>query len=161
VSRLPLQIAIAVVGLAVVAGPARAQRRMRGGHAVLVVPPAIGVRLGYDFDVDRVFVGGQLDLPVGQRVALVPALELYPGAAGSPYRLNVGLKYHPPTVYGFFYLGGGFTYLHANGAGKGGGNVFAGWEGRRARPFRPFLEGKFTFADHTAFSLEAGINFPL
>jgi hypothetical protein len=134
---------------------------MRGGRAVLVDPPSVGARVGYDFDIDRVFVGGQFNLPVGRRVALVPSVELFPGATGSPYRLNVGLKYHPPTVYGFFYFGGGFTYLHAAGAGHGGGNVFAGWEGRQSRPFRPFLEGKFVFVDHTSFNLDAGINFPL
>src|SRR3989475_166975 len=79
----------------------------------------------------------------------------------SPYRVNADLKYHPPTVYGFFYLGGGFAYVHAAGEGHGGGNVFAGWEGRRARPFKPFLEGKFVFSYTTSFNIEGGINFPL
>ena len=64
-------------------------------------------------------------------------------------------------MYGFFYVGGGFAYLHASGASDAGANLFAGWEGRRARPFKPFLEGKFVFADHTSFNVEAGLNFPL
>jgi hypothetical protein len=161
VRSLPTQVAFAVLSLAAVATAAPGQRRMRGGRAVLVDQPSIGPRLGYDFDASHVFLGGQLNLPVGVRWALVPSAEFYPGATGSPFRLNADLKFHPPTTYGFFYFGGGFAYLHAAGVGHGGGNVFAGWEGRRARPFKPFLEGKFVFASRTSFNLETGINFPL
>ena len=60
-----------------------------------------------------------------------------------------------------FYVGGGFAYRHASGAGDAGANLFAGWEGRRARPFKPFLEAKFVFADNSSFNVEAGLNFPL
>lgn len=159
---LTVRVAVVTLALAVVATTAaQAQRRVRGGRAVLVEPPSVGPRIGYDFDADHVFIGGQLNLPVGRRWGLVPSAEFYPGATGSPYRLNVDLKYHPPTVYGLFYVGGGFAYLHANGASDAGANVFAGWEGRRSRPFKPFLEGKFVFADNTSFNLEAGLNFPL
>src|SRR5438552_4061359 len=96
-----------------------------------------------------------------RRWTLVPSAEFYPGATNSPFRLNADLKFHPPTVYGFFYLGGGFAYLHSSGFSDAGANLFAGWEGRRARPFKPFLEGKFVFADNTSFNVEAGLNFPL
>jgi hypothetical protein len=161
VSSLTVRIALGLAGLAVLATSAAAQRRMRGGRAVLVSPPSVGARVGYDFDVQHAFVGGQFNLPVGRRWTLAPSAEFYPGATGSLYRLNADLKYHPPTVYGFFYFGGGFAYVHAAGEGHGGGNVFAGWEGRRARPFKPFLEGKFVFSYTTSFNVEAGINFPL
>ena len=161
VRSLTAPVALAVLGLVVVASAAPAQRRIRGGRAVLVEQPSIGPRLGYDFDVSHLFLGGQLNLPVGVRWALVPSAEFYPGLAGSLYRLNADLKYHPPTTYGFFYFGGGFAYLHASGVGHGGGNVFAGWEGRRARPFKPFLEGKFVFSTRTSFNLETGLDFPL
>jgi hypothetical protein len=161
VSSLTVRIALGLAGLAVLATSAAAQRRMRGGRAVLVSPPSVGARVGYDFDVQHTFVGGQFNLPVGRRWTLAPSAEFYPGATGSLYRLNADLKYHPPTVYGFFYFGGGFAYVHAAGEGHGGGNVFAGWEGRRARPFKPFLEGKFVFSYTTSFNVEAGINFPL
>ena len=160
-SRLIVRIAVVLAGLAVLAASADAQRRMRGGRAVIVEPPSIGPRLGYDFHADHLFVGGQLNLPVGQRWALAPSAEFYPGATGSPFRLNADLKYHPPTVYGLFYFGGGFAYLHASGASDTGFNLFAGWEGRRARPFKPFLEAKFVFADQTSFNIDGGINFPL
>jgi hypothetical protein len=161
VRSLTVRVAVAVLSLAVVATAARGQRRMRGGRAVLVEQPSIGPRLGYDFDAKHVFLGGQLNLPVGVRWALVPSAEFYPGATGSPFRLNADLKFHPPTTYGFFYFGGGFAYLHAAGVGHGGGNVFAGWEGRRARPFKPFLEAKFVFTATTSFNVETGLNFPL
>lgn len=160
-SSRTVRIAIVLGGLALVATSAEAQRRMRGGRAVLVERPAVGPRVGYDFDADHVFVGGQFNLPVGRRWALVPSAEFYTGATGTPYRLNADLKFHPPTVYGFFYFGGGFAYLHSSGGSDAGANLFAGWEGRRARPFKPFLEAKFVFADNTSFNVEAGINFPL
>jgi hypothetical protein len=155
------RVGVLALGLALVATPVLAQRRIRGGRAVLVDPPAVGVRIGYDFQPDHVFLGGQLNVPVARRWALVPSVEFYPGLSGSPFRLNADLKYHPPTVYGLFYVGGGFAYLHANGASNSGGNVFAGWEGRRARPFKPFLEAKFVFANNTSFNILGGLNFPL
>src|SRR2546430_1061311 len=89
---------------------AQGQRRIRGGRAVMVDRPAVGPRIGYDFDFDHVFVGGQLNLPVGRRWGLVPSAEFFPGQSGSPFRLNADLKYHPPTVYGLFYFGAGFAY---------------------------------------------------
>jgi len=161
VTRLTLRGAIVIAGLAMIATAAEAQRRVRGGRAVRVDPPGVGPRVGYDFEFEHWFLGGQLNLPVGRRWVLVPSAEFYTGADGSPYRLNADLKYHPPTVYGLFYLGGGFAYRHANGQGDAGANVFAGWEGRRSRPFKPFLEGKFVFADNTSFNVLAGLNFPL
>ncbi len=130
-SRLSMRIAMVLAGLVAVTTSAAAQRRIRGGRAVTVEPPAVGPRIGYDFDVKHAFIGGQLNLPVGRRWALAPSVELYPGATGSPYRLNADLKYHPETAYGFFYFGGGFSYHHASGAGHGGGDVLAGWEGLR------------------------------
>ena len=160
-SSLTVRVGMMLAGLAVLTTPADAQRRMRGGRAVSVERPGVGPRIGYDFNADHLFLGGQLNLPVGRRWALVPSAEFYPGLTGSPFRLNADLKFHPPTVYGFFYVGAGFAYLHASGASDAGANVFAGWEGRRARPFKPFLEGKFVFADNTSFNVEAGLNFPL
>lgn len=159
--RVLVGLGLVIAGLAAATAAAQAQRRVRGGRVVTVERPAVGPRVGYDFDADHVFVGGQVNLPVGRRWALVPSAEFYPGATGSPYRLNADLKYHPPTVYGLFYLGAGFAYRHSSGTSDAGANLFAGWEGRRARPFRPFLDGKFVFADRTAFTLEAGINLPL
>jgi hypothetical protein len=155
------RVAMVALALAVVATVAQAQRRVRGGRAVMVDRPALGPRVGYDFDVKHVFIGGQLNLPVGRRWGLVPSAEFYPGLTGSLFRLNADLKYHPPTVYGLFYLGAGFAYLHATGASDAGANLFAGWEGRRARPFKPFLEAKFVFANNTSFNVLGGVNFPL
>lgn len=160
-TRPTVRVGIVLAGLALVATSAQAQRRMRGGRAVMVDRPSVGPRVGYDFDADHVFVGGQFNLPVGRRWALVPSAEFYTGVTGTPYRLNADLKYHPPTVYGFFYFGVGFAYLHASGGSDSGADIFAGWEGRRARPFKPFLEGKFVFADNTSFNILGGINFPL
>src|SRR2546426_721228 len=111
VSGVTVRVAVVVAGLVVVATMAQGQRRIRGGRAVMVDRPAVGPRIGYDFDFDHVFVGGQLNLPVGRRWGLVPSAGVFPGQNGSPFRLNADLKYHPPTVYGLFYFGAGFAYL--------------------------------------------------
>jgi len=161
VSRLTVRIAIVVAGLAIVSTSADAQRRMRGGRAVRVERPGVGARVGYDFDAEHAFLGGQLNFPVGRRWALAPSADFYLGETGTPYRLNVDVKYHPPTAYGFFYLGGGLAILHASGNTDSGANVFGGWEGRRYTPVKPFLEARFVFANRTSFNVLGGLTFPL
>ena len=160
-SRLTVRIAIVVSGLAIVSTSADAQRRMRGGRAVRVERPGVGARVGYDFDAVHAFLGGQLNFPVGRRWALAPSADFYLGETGTPYRLNVDLRYHPPTAYGFFYVGGGLAILHASGNTDTGANVFGGWEGRRYTPVKPFLEARFVFANRTSFNVLGGLTFPL
>jgi hypothetical protein len=153
---------LALVALATVASTAEAQRRARRGQALGLVPrPSFGFRVGYDFDATNAFLGGQLNVPVGRRWSLMPSAEFYLGETGTPYRVNADLKYHPPTAYGMFYFGGGFTWVDAGGAADEGGNIFAGWEGRRARPFKPFVEAKLVFASTTSFNVLGGLSFPL
>jgi hypothetical protein len=162
VKPLTCRLLLALVALATVVSTAEAQRRARRGQALGLLPrPSVGFRIGYDFDATNAFLGGQLNVPVGRRWSFVPSAEFYLGETGTPYRLNVGLKHHPPTAYGLFYFGGGFTLVHAGGATDEGGNVFAGWEGRRARPFKPFVEAKLVFSDNTSFNVLGGLNFPL
>ena len=147
---------------AMAAAPASAQRRARlGGAGVVVPPPSLGPLLGYDFDASHLFLGGVLNIPVGRRFTLRPSMEFYTGTSGTPYRLNVDLKYHPPTAFGLFYFGGGLAIRHAAGNNDTGVNAFAGWEGRRARPFRPFAEAKLVFASTTSFNLLGGIAFSI
>jgi len=161
VRGLTARIAMAMLGLALVVSTAAAQRRVRGGRAVRVERPGIGPRLGYDFDVDHAVLGGQFNFPVGRRWALVPSADFYLGVNGTPYRINADLKFHPPTVYGFFYFGGGLALLHASGNTDTGANVFAGLEGRRYLPVKPFLEARFVFSNATSFNILGGINFPI
>jgi len=153
-------LGLLVAALAV--APASAQRRARSsGSGFVMPPPSIGPLIGYDFDASHVFLGGLLNLPVGRRFTLRPSMEFYTGTSGTPYRLNVDLKYHPPTAFGLFYFGGGLAIRHAAGNNDTGVNAFAGWEGRRARPFRPFAEAKLVFASTTSFNLLGGIVFPI
>ncbi|MGH2668757.1 MAG: hypothetical protein ACRDH5_06515, partial [bacterium] len=88
-----VRIVIVLLGLALVAWTAAAQRRVRGGRAVRVERPGAGPRLGYDFDVDHAVLGGQFNFPVGRRWALVPSADFYLGVDGTPYRINGDLKY--------------------------------------------------------------------
>jgi hypothetical protein len=165
VKAVPYRALLALVALATVASTAEAQRRARRGRALGLLPrPSVGFRIGYDFDATNAFLGGQVNVPVGRRWSLVPSAEYYLGETGTPYRLNADLKYHPPTANGLFYFGGGFALRHAGGgsdASDPGANVFAGWEGRRARPFKPFLEAKLVFSDNTSFNILGGLGFPL
>src|SRR2546428_6276821 len=102
---------VALVALATVASTADAQRRARRGQALIGAPrPSVGFRIGYDFDADHTFVGGQFNLPVGRRWTLVPPAEVYFGGAGKPHRPNAHLRYRPPTAVGLFYFGGGLAY---------------------------------------------------
>src|SRR5205807_273491 len=114
----PKRTRSSVPSAAAVSDPRRATARGAGR-------PSVGFRIGYDFDADHTFFGGQFNLPVGRRWTLVPSAELYLGVTGTPYRLNADLKYRPPTALGLFYFGGGFAYFHASGGGDAGGNVFA------------------------------------
>jgi len=162
VRSVTLRVLVALVALSTVASTADAQRRARRGQALIGAPrPSVGFRIGYDFDADHTFFGGQFNLPVGRRWTLVPSAEFYFGVTGTPYRLNADLRYRPPTAFGLFYFGGGFAYFHASGGGDAGANAFAGWEGRRAMPFKPFLEAKLVFKDNTSFNVLGGLSFPL
>src|SRR5207237_9122274 len=104
---------------------------------------------------------GRLKCAAGLRLAPAPAADFYLGEPGTPYRLDVDVRYHPPTAYGFFYLGGGLAILHASGNTDTGANVFGGWEGRRYTPVKPFLEARFVFANRTSFNVLGGLTFPL
>jgi len=163
VRRIPWRLLVALFLAAMAAAPAPAQRRARArGGAGFVMPPlSVGPLLGYDFDVDHLFLGGVFNIPVARRFTLRPSMEFYTGLTGTPYRLNVDLKYHPPTAFGLFYFGGGLAILHSSGNNDTGVNAFAGWEGRRARPFRPFAEAKLVLASNTSFNVLGGIAFPL
>src|SRR2546426_12424702 len=141
---------VALVALWTVASTADAQGRARRGQALIGAPrPSVGFRIGYDFDADHPFVGGQFNLPVGRRWTLVPSAEFYFGVTGTPYRLNADLRYRPPTAFGLFYFGGGFAYFHASGGGGAGANAFAGGEGRRAGPVKPVPGGEVVFRETT------------
>src|SRR2546426_7806930 len=95
------------------AAPAPAQRRARArGGAGFVMPPlSVGPLLGYDFDVDHLFLGGGVNIPAAPRFTVRASVELYTGGTGTPYRLNVDLKYHPPTAFWLVYFCGGLALL--------------------------------------------------
>src|SRR5712692_9497933 len=113
---VPWRLLLGLLVAALAVAPASAQRRVRsGGSGFVMPPPSIGPLLGYDFDASHWFLGGVLNIPVGRRFTLRPSMEFYTGTSGTPYRLNVDLKYHPPTAFGLFYFGGGLAIRHAAG----------------------------------------------
>ena len=63
--RIPWRLLVALFLAAMAAAPAPAQRRARArGGAGFVMPPlSVGPLLGYDFDVDHLFLGGVFNIP--------------------------------------------------------------------------------------------------
>src|SRR3989442_9877357 len=89
VRSVTLRVLVALVALSTVASTADAQRRARRGQALIGAPrPSVGFRIGYDFDADHTFVGGQFNLPVGRRWTLGPSAAFYFGVTGTPYPPN-------------------------------------------------------------------------
>src|SRR3989454_3882534 len=145
---------VALVALATVASTADAQRRAGRGQALIGAPrPSVGFRIGYDFDADHTFFGGQFNLPVGRRWTLVPSAEFYFGVTGTPYRLNADLRYRPPTAFGLFYFGGGFAYFHASGGGGAGANAVPGGGGPRGVPVKTLLGGQLAVRGRTPLTV--------
>src|SRR5260370_11948042 len=95
VSRMFSTCSAALLALALLAPSAQAQRRRAAGGDG-APPPAVGARIGYDFDANQMFLGGQFEFPVGRRLRLVPSLELYPGGSGAPPPPHPDPKIHPP-----------------------------------------------------------------
>jgi hypothetical protein len=126
----------------------------------------LGVRLGYDFQVDEWSLGGQFRLP-GPFLETVLSGDsyFYPGA--NPWQLNADLVLHLGR-FRALYAGGGVGVFHQVSAGAGttdvGPNVVIGVQPRRrlGSPVRAYAEGRWTFLNGaTPFRFVFGLNFVL
>ena len=147
--------------LALTVSTADAQRRARR-RAIVNTGPTYGAHLGYNFDVEDLLLGAQLNWPITPQVGLYPTFDYYFVSDGSLWSLNFDLKYRPPTRYGAWYVGGGLNYSHASSGGASGSdtglNLLTGLEGRRGRT-RPYVEGKFILANGSSFQLVGGVSW--
>ncbi len=160
-SRITLQVLVAVTAAALVVAPASAQRR--GRAAAAVERPSYGAHLGYNFDASDLLLGAQLTYPITPRLALYPTFDYYFQSGGSLWALNGDVKFHPPTRSGYFYFGGGLNIMHASAGGQGNTdtnlNLLVGLEGRRWRNPVPYAEAKLIVGNGSAFQIVGGLSW--
>ena len=152
-SKTFCSLALALVALAALAGPAAAQR----SH--------IGVHAGYDFDGDYTLLGGQLSLPLNRFVELYPSVDVYLVAAGSQVGFSGDLKYRlSPGAPLQLYVGGGVNVLHTSGGGGSatdtGWDLLGGLESRLGYT-HPYVEARVLHHDRSTWQLSAGLNVTL
>ena len=137
------------------------------GGPVFSPPPAIGVRVGRDFDADVWSVGGQLrfSLPFLPGMELTPSGDVFLPDDGADWQLNLDVVLRPGRV-SLFYAGGGVAVMRDDffvpnvSRTEIGYNLLIGLQipVRRA-PLRPFVEARWTFIEgFDPFRLVAGVN---
>jgi hypothetical protein len=142
------------VGLATaLAGAAHAQRPHIGGHLL------------YNFEVEEFGIGAQFSYPVSRKLEFYPSFDYYFVDPGSLWQLNADLKYKLREEHNWFYVGGGLAIGRASIGNFDdtdvGANLIGGWETLIGQRVHPYLEGRLTLADETAFQLAGGINITI
>jgi hypothetical protein len=150
-----LKLALFLSGLLLVCvyRPAHAQRAHIGPH------------FGYNFDMDRALIGGQMLLPLSPYVEVYPSFDYYLVSTGTRFGLSGDLKFRMPTGYGSsFYFGGGVDYQNASAGGVSdndtGWDLLFGFESRRGVA-HPYIEGRVLGHSNTSFQIGAGLNFTI
>jgi hypothetical protein len=124
-----------------------------------------GARLGIDFDVDELFLGGQLTVPISTMVEFYPSIEIYTPDRGSLIGFNGDFKVRLPTEGSILmYAGGGLGILSRSVGDNSntdlGANIFFGIESRVGR-VHPVGEARVKLHDGSRFQLIGGLNFVL
>jgi hypothetical protein len=142
-----------------------AGRRSIGRPAV-----ELGVRSGYDFDVDGVTVGAQLRLPVGPTIEVVPSADYLFVADATAWQVNADLMVRTGFLQ-LLYAGLGAALTHRPFSignvtiveeAEWGLNLLAGVSAPRFLPWRvrPYAEARWTFVSEfdTQFAIVGGAN---
>lgn len=126
----------------------------------------LGIRTGYDFEVDVWSVGGQFRFPArpGGALHLMPSADLFYVEGRKDWQINLDAAIQER---GGAYYGGGLAFANRDFSGKGaldfktGGNLLLGMAVRlRSSSIQPYLEGRWTFIENERlFRLAAGFNF--
>ncbi len=133
--------------------------------------PAIGLRIGNDFENELYLLGGQFWMPVGRFWTVAPNFEYYFVDENDNYtrwQFNADLIFKP-APRSPFHIGGGLAanYLtpsEGDSDTKLGGNVLVGldFSGLRKASMYPYIHARWTFLeDDNYFSLVGGINVVL
>ena len=174
-----LTCVIAVVAVALVlgaAGAAEASGRpatddKEGEAAVLQPRPGrtwyFGLRTGYYSGTNEPFIGGEVFVPLSDRLTLNPNVEwVFVQEIDGLATFNTDLVYDfPLSGNNFYWLGAG---VGVRRFAKGGGwppennlalNLLAGVGFGQGQEFMPFLQGKVAMSDATEVVLTAGFRF--
>ncbi len=155
---------------------AQGQRRGRGsgGQLSARVVPEVGIRGGFDFDLEAVGIGTQVRLPAGPFAELVPSGDYYFGSDQTAWQANLDFVFR----FGFrqvLYGGVGGAIAHRAfevdnvpvlpTETKAAFNLSVGIATprfRRAR-LRPYAEARWSFVNEfdTQFAIVAGMNLAL
>jgi hypothetical protein len=124
-----------------------------------------GPRVGRDFGNKAWTVGGQLSLPLGERLELRPSGDLlFPRGEGMGWQLNGDAAIRLGQGGGL-YAGGGIAFLRPNDDAdtETGYNLFFGLSTAAPdEPTKGFLEFRWTFVDDTTpFRLALGFLYRL
>jgi hypothetical protein len=153
------RIAVGIALLVSVATVAQAQ-----GHPPY--RPHIGAHLSYNFDAEEFGIGPQFYIPVARHFEFYPSFDYYfVDGPASLWQLNVDMKYKSREQHTWFYLGGGLAIARAS-AGQFsdtdiGVNLLGGVETVVMNTIHPYLEGRLTLRDNTAFQLAAGLKITI
>lgn len=127
--------------------------------------PHIGAHLSYNFDAEKFGIGAQFSYPVARRIEIYPSFDYYFVDAGSLWQLNGDFKYNLREEHNWFYLGAGLAVARASVGGFSdtniGANLLGGLETLIWKKVHPYLEGRLTLSDNTAFQLAGGLNITI
>ncbi|NIO29528.1 MAG: hypothetical protein GTO29_13355 [Candidatus Latescibacteria bacterium] len=174
--NLELAATIAVLACCLAAVPfdagARPRRGMQGAPE-MVTRMMLGVRGGYDFEIDKWSAGGHMIVPLGPRgmLELIPSGDVFFLDDEMDWQVNLDAAFRGGRLgfRGPIYMGGGIAIFRRDLKGSGGEDTETGFNllaGLRL-PMRrwmakPFLEARWTFvADEQFFRLVFGFNLPL
>ena len=155
IGRLALALALAL------ALPADAAAQRGGGFGSGL---SAGPRVGRDFGNKAWTVGGQVSVPLGERLELRPSGDLlFPRGEGMGWQLNGDAAIRLGQGGGL-YAGGGVALVHPDDADtETGYNLFFGLSTAAPdEPTKGFLEFRWTFLDDTSpFRLALGFLYRL
>ncbi len=127
----------------------------------------IGMRVGYNFDLEEVLLSANLTVPMTSHIEFYPSLDIYTPEQGNRVGFNGDVKVMLPrsTATGpQFYVGAGLGIVNSNVGDVSntdiGANLLGGLESRVGW-IHPFAEAKILIHDRTQFVLLGGINLTL
>ena len=147
------QIALGLGIATALASAAQAQRPHIGGHLL------------YNFEVEEFGIGAQFSYPIARKLEIYPSFDYYFVDPGSLWQLNADLKYKLREEHNWFYVGGGLAMGRASFGNFSntdvGANLIGGWETLIGQRVHPYLEGRLTISEETAFQIAGGLNITM
>ena len=144
----------------------QAQRKRGGVRRPIAAGPQVGIALkgAYEFDHEVWAAGGQVQIPLGRTLTLVPGGCFYFYEQETLWQMDIDARFGRPR--GALYFGGGLSIvpaeLYQGNETASGANAFVGMQTPRLRrsSVQPFVQAKWTFVkEQQWFRLEFGLTF--